>query len=93
MYSKYPKGSEEIRAPFVLVMDHIDYIVKNIGVDYVGIGSDFDGIVSPPKQLDGVTEYPLITQALLAKGYSETDISKILGGNILPVLKANEVKK
>jgi membrane dipeptidase len=58
----------------------------------VGIGSDFDGIVVPPQQLDDVTTYPLITKALLEKGYSKKNIRKILGGNLLRVLKANEVK-
>lgn len=63
-----------------------------VGVDYVGIGSDFDGIVLPPKQMDDVTNYPLITKALVEKCYSEIDIDKLLGGNILRVLKANETK-
>ena len=90
MYSKYRQESEAIKAPFNLVIEHIEYIVKLVGVDYVGIGSDFDGIVLPPKQLDDVTAYPLITKALLEKGYSKKDIDKILGGNILRVLKANE---
>jgi len=91
MYSKYFQESEALRAPFSLVIDHIEYIIKLVGVDYVGIGSDFDGIVLPPKQLDDVTAYPLITKALVEKGYSEKDIAKILGGNLLRVLKANEL--
>ena len=61
-----------------------------MGVDYVGIGSDFDRIYQPPTLLDDVTDYPKITKALLEKGYSEKDIYKILGGNILRVLTANE---
>ena len=90
MYPKYRQESEELKAPFNLLIDHIEYIIKLVGVDYVGIGSDFDGMVLPPKQLNDVTKYPLITKALLEKGYSEKDIAKILGGNILRVLKANE---
>ncbi|QCX38310.1 membrane dipeptidase [Aureibaculum algae] len=90
MYSKYHLETEELKAPFHLVIDHIEYIIKLVGVDYVGIGSDFDGIVLPPKQLDDVTTYPLITKALIERGYNEKDIYKILGGNILRVLKANE---
>ena len=73
------------------LIQHIEYIINLVGIDYVGLGSDFDGITSPPQQLDDVTAYPLITKALVEKGYSNTDISKILGGNILRVLKANEV--
>lgn len=90
MYPKYSQESEELKAPFNLVIEHIEYIIKLVGVDYVGIGSDFDGMVLPPKQLNDVTKYLLITKALFEKGYNEKDISKILGGNILRVLKANE---
>ena len=90
MYSRYKQESEAIKAPFHLVIDHIDYIIKLVGIDYVGIGSDFDGIVLPPKQLDDVTAYPLITKALLEKGYTEQEIHKVLGRNILRVLNANE---
>jgi membrane dipeptidase len=64
--------------------------VKLVGVDYVGLGSDFDGISLTPQQLDDVTNYPLITKALADKGYTKKDITKILGGNFLRVLKANE---
>ncbi len=90
MYRKYTDESYELRAPFDFVIQHIEYVINLVGVDYVGIGSDFDGIYQPPKQLDDVTTYPLITKALVKKGYSEKDIDKILGGNILRVLKANE---
>ena len=90
LFAKYAEESEQIKAPFDLVIEHIEYVINLVGVDYVGIGSDFDGILLPPQQLDDVTTYPLITKALLEKGYSEQDINKILGGNILRVLKANE---
>ena len=63
-----------------------------MGIDYVGIGSDFDGIYLTPQQLDDVTTYPIITKALVEKGYAKKDIIKILGGNILRVLQANETK-
>jgi membrane dipeptidase len=81
-----------LRAPFSALIDHIEYIIKLVGVDYVGLGSDFDGIESAPKELDDVSNYPLITKALVARGYSQNDITKILGGNFLRVLKANEIK-
>jgi membrane dipeptidase len=80
-----------MRPPLSMLMDHIDYIVNLVGIDYVGLGSDFDGINLTPQQLDDVTTYPLITKALVEKGYSEEDIVKILGSNFLRVLKANEV--
>ncbi|MEH6765476.1 MAG: dipeptidase [Aequorivita antarctica] len=90
IYIKYADESQQLRAPFELVIQHFEYVINLVGVDYVGIGSDFDGIFLPPKQLDDVTNYVLITKALLEKGYSEKDIDKILGGNLLRVLKANE---
>jgi membrane dipeptidase len=92
IYATYPQEADALRAPFSAVIDHIDYIVQLVGIDYVGIGSDFDGIESPPVGLDDVTYYPAITKALLDKGYSKKDIKKILGGNFLRVLKANEKK-
>jgi len=67
----------------------LDYIVKLVGVDYVGFGSDFDGITSAPQQLDDVTSFPLITKELLARGYSKMDVDKILGGNFIRVFRAN----
>jgi membrane dipeptidase len=74
------------------MIQHIEYIIKLVGVDYVGLGSDFDGINLTTQQLDDVTTYPLITKALVEKGHSKKDIKKILGGNFLRVLKANETK-
>ncbi|HEV3223105.1 MAG TPA: dipeptidase [Puia sp.] len=90
-YSKtYKTDYENMRPPLSLLLDHIDYIVKLVGIDYVGLGSDFDGIDSSPKGLDGVEDYPKITEGLLKRGYSEKDIKKILGENFLRVFKANE---
>ena len=90
LYHKYAADVLSIRPPLSKVIDHIEYIIKLVGVDYVGIGSDFDGINVTPLQLNDVTTYPLITKALVEKGYSKKDIRKILGGNFLRVLKANE---
>lgn len=88
---KYAEEAQAARAPLSLLLDHLDYIVKLAGVDHVGLGSDFDGINSSPQQLDDVTTYPVITKALLERGYSKKDITKIMGGNILRVLKENEL--
>jgi len=90
LYKKYKVETESMRPPLSMLIDHIDYIAKLVGVDFVGLGSDFDGINLTPQQLDDVTTYPLITKALLDKGYSKKDIHKILGQNFLRVLKANE---
>jgi membrane dipeptidase len=85
----YPAETNSMRPPLSALIDHIDYIVKLVGADYVGLGSDFDGIESAPQGLDGVQDFPKITQALVKKGYKQRDIEKILGGNFLRVFKAN----
>jgi membrane dipeptidase len=72
------------------VVDHIEHIIKIAGVDHVGIGSDFDGISTCPKQLEDVSCYPYITQELLNRGHSPDAIRKILGGNVLRVLRDAE---
>jgi membrane dipeptidase len=87
---KYREETDAIRPPLSLLIDHIDYIVKLVGVDYVGLGSDFDGIEAGPKELNGVQDFPLITKALLERGYNKKDIMKILGGNFLRVFRANQ---
>lgn len=92
LFNKYKNEVEPFRVPFSVLIDNIAYIIKLVGADYVGIGSDFDGIQSPPQELDDVANYPLITKALVEKGYSKKEITKILGGNLLRVLKANEAK-
>ena len=92
MSKKYPGELNAVRPPFSMVIDYIDYIVKLVGADYVGLGSDFDGIDSAPLGLDGVQDFPKITEALLKKGYSKKDVVKILGGNFLRVYKANCAK-
>ncbi len=81
---------EKIRPPLSMLIDHFDYVAKLIGVDHVGIGSDFDGISVTPLDMDDVTFLPNITHELLKRGYTETDVKKMLGGNFLRVLKANE---
>jgi membrane dipeptidase len=86
---KYAGEMEALRPPLSLLIDHIDYIVKLVGVDYVGLGADMDGIECLPLELKGVEDFPKITNALLNRGYSERDILKILGGNFIRVFKAN----
>jgi membrane dipeptidase len=88
---KYPQETMAFRPPLSLLIDHIDYIVKLVGPDYVGLGSDFDGIESAPQGLNGVQDFPKVTEALLKRGYSKKDVEKILGGNFLRVFKANSL--
>jgi membrane dipeptidase len=77
------------KVDWTVIIDHIDHAVKIAGADHVGLGSDFDGAVMPLGMQD-VTHIPQITDALLKKGYSESDIRKILGENTLRVLSQVE---
>lgn len=74
------------------IIEHIDHAVKVAGVDHVGLGSDFDG-ATMPIGLEDASKLPRITDALLKRGYSEADVEKILGGNILRVMEAVEKGK
>ncbi len=87
---KYKSEIDDARPTLSQLLDHLDHIVKLIGVDHVGLGSDFDGINSSPRELNDVADMPLITKALLERGYSKTDIKKILGGNFMRVFKENQ---
>ncbi|MFN2497742.1 MAG: dipeptidase [Pyrinomonadaceae bacterium] len=73
------------------LVDHVDYVVKLVGIDHVGIGSDFDGVQATLRDLSDVSQLPNLTRELLRRGYSEKDIDKILGGNMLRVME--EVQK
>jgi len=90
IYEKYNDLVQGFRPPLSMLLDHLDHIVKLIGVDHVGLGSDFDGIQSAPRGLDDVTCMPLITKELVKRGYSEKDIKKILGGNFIRVFEVNQ---
>ncbi len=97
-YSKYViptiqlEKDDQQRGSIHDVVDHIQHIIKTAGIDQVGLGSDFDGVPRLPVQLEDVSTYPLITQELLNRGHSESDIHKLMGGNVLRVLrKAEEV--
>lgn len=73
-----------------MVADHIDHIAKVAGVDCVGIGSDFDGIPFTPQGLDGVDKYPALFAELARRGWSDTDLAKLAGGNILRAMREAE---
>ncbi|MFC6999732.1 dipeptidase [Rufibacter roseus] len=93
LFTKYPTESANINPPLSLLIDHIDHVVKLAGIDHVGLGSDYDGITSAPSGLEDVSTYPLITKALLERGYKKKDVEKILGGNFIRVWLANEPTK
>jgi len=71
------------------IIEHIDHVVKLVGAGHVGLGSDFDG-ATMPEGMEDCSKLPKITEALLRKGYSEDDIRKILGGNLLRVMEQAE---
>jgi membrane dipeptidase len=79
------------RATMTEAADHIDHIRKIAGIDHIGLGGDFDGITSVPQGLEDVSKYPALTAELLRRGYTDDDIRKILGLNILRVMR--EVEK
>jgi membrane dipeptidase len=86
---KYQIELEEIKAPLSLLIDHIDHMVKLVGANHVGLGADYDGAESYPKGLDDVSKYPLVTEALLVRGYSKVAVKKIMGLNFIRLLRAN----
>jgi membrane dipeptidase len=89
---KHQQEVAVLRPPLSMLLDHLDHIVKLVGINHVGLGSDFDGIETAPQQLDGVQDFPNITKALVERGYSKKDIRKILGGNFLRVFRINQLK-
>ncbi|MBX3432108.1 MAG: membrane dipeptidase [Pirellulales bacterium] len=72
------------------LLDHIDHIVRIAGIDHVGLGSDYDGVSLLPTQLEDAASYPYITQGLLDRGYSGADVKKVLGENLLRVMRRTE---
>jgi membrane dipeptidase len=89
--AEYKKKNPYPFASLEKVLDHIDYVKNLVGIDYVGIGSDFDGVGdSLPEQVKDVSMYPNLIRGLLERGYTEKDIEKVLSGNTLRVWRAVE---
>ena len=78
------------RPPLKSLIDHLDHMAQVAGVDHVGLGSDFDGLAALPAGIDSVADLPRITEALVERGYTADEIHKILGGNLLRVLRECE---
>jgi membrane dipeptidase len=72
------------------VADHIDHIKQVAGADHVGLGSDFDGIEDPPVGLEGVNRYPALLEELMRRGWTDADIAKVAGENVMRVMMAAE---
>ncbi|MGD1102398.1 MAG: dipeptidase [Terriglobia bacterium] len=75
---------------YTAIADHIDHAVKVGGIDHVGLGSDFDGVDSVPRGMEDVSKIPALVRELARRGYSEEDLEKILGGNVLRVMRQVE---
>lgn len=90
-----PQLAEDLSVSIGQLVDHIDHIVEVAGIDYVGIGSDFFGLSNSayPKGLTDASTYPRLIDALFERGYSEEDVRKIAGENVLRVLAANSSAK
>jgi membrane dipeptidase len=73
-----------------VIADHIDHAVKIAGVDHVGLGSDFDGVDAIPRGMEDVSKLPDLVRELAQRGYSESDLEKILGGNVLQLMRRVE---
>jgi membrane dipeptidase len=84
------KGMTAPRATLSQVADHIDHIRKVAGIDHIGLGGDFDGISQVVEGLEDVSKYPDLTAELLKRGYKDDDIRKILGLNVLRVMRQAE---
>lgn len=87
---KWKAAHPTIPGDIAIVVEHIHHIAKTAGIDHVGLGGDFDGVDMLPRGLEDVSKYPSITELLLRKGYSKSDIHKIMSGNMMRVLKACE---
>jgi membrane dipeptidase len=84
------KGMTAPRATLSQVADHIDHIRKVAGIDHIGLGGDFDGITQVVQGLEDVSKYPDLTAELLKRGYKDDDVKKILGLNVLRVMRQAE---
>jgi len=78
------------RATLAQVADHIEHVRRVAGVDHVGIGSDFDGITSVPVGLEGVDDYPALFAELLRRGWTDEEVKKLAGHNVLRVFREAE---
>lgn len=86
----WERANPRVRATIKDVADHIDHVRAVAGIDHVGIGSDFDGVTDLPVGLEGVDDYPALFVELLRRGWSEADLKKLAGGNVLRAMRTAE---
>jgi membrane dipeptidase len=89
-FADWRTTNPEPRATLAQVADHIDHIRNVAGIDHIGLGGDFDGITAVPVGLEDVSTYPALMAELLRRGYGDADVRKILGDNLLRVMRRAE---
>ena len=89
--NEWQQANPAPRPTLAQVADHIDHIHDVVGIDHIGIGADYDGMPPGPIGLEDVSKYPALFVELLKRGYSDDDIAKIAGGNILRVMQDVEL--
>jgi membrane dipeptidase len=89
-YDEWRRANPVPRGTTATLADHIDHVVKVTGIDHVGLGSDYDGVTSLPAGMEDVSRFPYLTAELLRRGYSEADVRKVLGGNVIRVMRQAE---
>ena len=77
-----------VRPSYKRIVDHIDHIVSLVGTDYVGLGSDFDGIAVTPQGMEDISRFGLVFDEMRARGYSENEIEKVASANFFRVMQA-----
>jgi len=89
-YEQWRRDNPVPRGTTATLADHIDHVVKVAGIDHVGLGSDYDGVTALPTGMEDVSRFPWLTAELLRRGYSDDDVRKILGGNMIRVMRQAE---
>ncbi|WP_420125603.1 dipeptidase [Longimicrobium sp.] len=89
-YDEWRSANPVPRGTTATLADHIDHVVKVAGIDHVGLGSDYDGVTSLPVGMEDVSRYPNLTAELLRRGYSDDDVRKVLGGNLIRAMRQAE---
>jgi membrane dipeptidase len=89
-YAQWRRDNPVPRGTVGTLADHIDHVRRVAGIDHVGLGSDYDGVTSLPEGMDDVSRFPYLTAELLRRGYSDEDVAKVLGGNILRIMRQAE---
>ncbi len=89
-YNEWRRANPVPRGTTATLADHIVHVRRVAGIDHVGLGSDYDGVTSLPAGMEDVSRFPNLTAELLRRGYSEDDVRKVLGGNIIRVMRQAE---